>query len=403
MNLNDLRANAYKNSSSNFSEKSEKNNQNKTEKKSENQKNNVNPQKKTESPEMKRALEALASGGLLKVPGTKTSDGKDSIYRRVAKFLLLIGVDEAAKILPYLTEEQTERIIPEIATIRNISPEESDVILAEFQSLLKRTRESGGFETAREILEKAYGPEKAKSVLKKAVPFEGKKPFDYLNDADSERVYFLLKDESSAIKAVVLSRLNPKKAASVINLMENQEKTEVVQRLVKMETVSPEVLHRLDEAMHEKSLAQTSQKAEAVDGRNILAEILKKMSPNQENSILSKLAEDDIDLEQDLRSRLFTADDVIKADNRFIQEYLQNYSNLEIAYLIADKTEDFKNKIFECISQGRKVQVEDELEFNKPILKKDSEKITSKFYSALRRAFEEGKLIINGRTDDIYV
>ena len=34
---------------------------------------------------------------------------RDSVYRRVAKFLLLIGVNEAAKVIPHLTDEQTEK------------------------------------------------------------------------------------------------------------------------------------------------------------------------------------------------------------------------------------------------------------------------------------------------------
>ena len=52
------------------------------------------------------AAKALTSGGLIKVPEQpREKDGKESIYRRVAKFLMLIGVDEAAKILPHLTEE----------------------------------------------------------------------------------------------------------------------------------------------------------------------------------------------------------------------------------------------------------------------------------------------------------
>ena len=107
---------------------------------------------------------------LIKVPADESSaQKKDSVYRRVAKFLVLIGVDEAAKILPHLSPEQTEKIIPEIATIRTISDDEAAVILAEFQGLYKYVTEKGGKETARAILEKAYGSEKAEEMLKKAV------------------------------------------------------------------------------------------------------------------------------------------------------------------------------------------------------------------------------------------
>jgi flagellar motor switch protein FliG len=73
--------------------------------------------------------------------------------------MVVIGIDEAAKILPHLTEEQTEKIIPEIASIRNVTPEEAKEVLAEFDSLLNKARESGGMDTARIMLTKAYGAE----------------------------------------------------------------------------------------------------------------------------------------------------------------------------------------------------------------------------------------------------
>ena len=294
-------------------------------------------------------VDYLKTGGLLKVPVEQTPDGKDSVYRRVAKFLLLIGEDEAAKILPHLSETQIEKIIPEIASIRTVSKEEAAVILEEFNGLLNKAREEGGLDTAREMLEKAYGKKRADELIKKAMPLEGKVPFNYLKDADNERVYLLIKDENPGVQSMVLSHLEPKKAAKIINLMTDEEKKEVVMRLAKMEPVSPDVLRRVDQAMHEKSLNQTVEKAENIDGRNALAQILKKMDVGAENDILSYLSEDDPDLGQDLRSRLFTMDDVVKADDRFVQEKLREMSEVDIAYLIASKPDDFCEKILSNI------------------------------------------------------
>lgn len=346
----------------------------------------------------------LKSGGLIKVPvAPQEEGGKDSVYRRVAKFLLLIGIDEAAKILPHLSAEQTEKIIPEIASIRSVSPEEATVIMEEFNGLLEKSRESGGMDTARAILEKAYGPERAKALLEKAAPFSGAKPFDYLNDADSERLLFLLSDESEQIQALVLSHLNPKKAASVINLMTPKHKAEVVKRLAKMEPISPDILRRVDQAMHEKSLAQTTEKAENIDGRNALAAILKKMTPEAEDGILANLAAEDPELEEDLRSRLFTIEDVINAEDKYIQEKLRDMTEAEIAMLVAKKSDDFREKILSCISAGRRQLVREEQEINSPYRKSDCERITAQFFSILRRAYENGDLIIKGRNEEEYV
>ena len=206
-------------------------------------------QKKSSKPvdqRLENATDFLKEGGLLKVSVDKPeADGKDSVYRRVAKFLLLIGEDEAAKILPHLSETQIEKIIPEIASIRSVDKDEAAVILEEFNGLLNKAREEGGIETAREMLEKAYGKKRADQMLKKAIPLEGKIPFDYLKDADSERVYLLLKDENVGVQSLVLSYLEPKKAASIINMMKNDEK--------KVEYLNPNEISLLREEMKEES------------------------------------------------------------------------------------------------------------------------------------------------------
>ena len=359
--------------------------------------------KQSTSQALDNTVDYLKTGGLLKVPVEQTPDGKDSVYRRVAKFLLLIGEDEAAKILPHLSESQIEKIIPEIASIRTVSKEEAAVIMEEFNGLLNKAREEGGVETAREMLEKAYGKKRADELLKKAMPLEGKVPFTYLRDADNERVYLLIKDENPGVQSMVLSHLDPKKAAKIINLMTPEEKKEVVMRLAKMEPVSPDVLRRVDQAMHEKSLNQTVEKAENIDGRNALAQILKKMDAGAENDILTYLSEDDPDLGQDLRSRLFTMDDVVKSDDRFVQEKLREMTEVDIAYLVAAKPDDFREKILSNISAGRRAEVRVQEDILKPMRRSDCERITSEFFSKLRRALEEGHLIIKDRNDDVFV
>lgn len=377
MNLNDMIKNAYSNAA----------------------KSNDNSKKSESSPELQHVTDYLKTGGLIKVTQDQTEQ-KDSIFRRVAKFLLIIGEDEAAKILPHLSEAQIEKIIPEIASIRSVDKDEADSILAEFNSLLQNARQAGGVETAREMLTKVYGKEKANQMLEKTVPFSGARPFDYLSDSDSERIYILLKDENIGVQAMVLSHLQPQKAASVINQMNPEEKKEIVLRLAKMEAVSPDILKRVDRALREKSLRQTSQKAEKIDGKNALAQILKKMSPSAENDIIASLSESDPDLGMDLRSRLFTMEDVINADDRFIQEQLRLLDDQTLCLLIAANPDDFRNKILDNVSSTRRQDVLSIEEINKPFRRSDCERVTSEFFATLRRAYEDGKLIIHGRDED---
>ena len=350
------------------------------------------------------AAEIIKEQGLVKVPVEEpTEEGKDSVYRRVAKFLLLIGEDEAAKILPHLSEKQIEKIIPEIASIRSVEPEEATVILEEFQTLLENAKQSGGPETAREMLTKAYGKDRANEMLKKAMPAQTKKPFEYLDDADTEKIGLLLKDENAGVQSLVLSHLVPQKAAAVIKAMDEEQRKEVVLRLAKMEPISPEILKRVDHAMYEKSKNVSTEHAQKIDGRNALAQILKKMDSGAESDILKSLSAEDPDLGYDLKKRLFTLDDVIAADDKFVQKQLREFNDEDIAYLIAAKSDDFRNKILDNISNSRRNEVLEQEEILKPMRKSTCEDITNKFVGILRRAYEDGDLIIKGRNEEAYI
>lgn len=358
--------------------------------------------KSATSDDVKNAAKNLTSGGLVKIPASSTE--KDSIYRRVAKFLVIVGIDEAAKILPHLTEEQTEKIIPEIASIQKITPEESASILEEFESLVEKAREEGGLETARNILTKAYGSEKAEDMLKKSVKYPDGKPFDYLSDANAERIKVLIDGESDAVKSLVLSQIEPKKAAKVINLMDVDDKKKIVLRLAKMKPVAPEVLAEIDKSLHEKLLTQNTENSQNMDGRGVLAQILKRMNPSVENSIINTLSEQDPELGEDLRKRLFTEEDVIGSDDRFIQNYLHDMEDRDIAVLIYGKNDAFREKILSNVSKNRRRVILDEESMIHHLTKSDSEKMTSSFYSVLRRAWENGDLRVSGRDEgEVYV
>lgn len=402
MNLDEMRANAYMKAAGNNNQKDEP--LKKSDLKGFQKFSDAIPENPySGSQKTKHPLTSSTDERPILYKATGPADGKDSVYRRVAKFLVIIGDNEAAKILPHLTEEQILKIVPEIASIRSVSPEEKTVILEEFNGLFKQAREEGGVATAREILEKAYGKKRADELLEKAMPQGTGKPFEYLNDADTERVYLLLRDESEAVQSLVLSHLEAKKAAEIINMMNPDEKRKVVLRLAKMEPISPEVIRRVDKSMHEKAINFTAEKAENIDGRNALAQILKKMDPHSEKEILTNLSVEDPNLGEDLRSRLFTIDDVIHSDDKYIQRILREMANAEIVYLIAGKTDEFREKILCNVSINKRSEILSDEEILKPFRKTDCDRVTNEFFLKLRRAFESGTLFIKGRNEDQYV
>jgi flagellar motor switch protein FliG len=319
---------------------------------------------------------------------------QDGVFRRVAKFLLLIGVDEAAKVLSHLTPVQTEKIIPEIATIKYVAVEDAQQILEEFQALIQKSREGGGVDTARAILEHAFGEEKAEQVLEKAVPYLDGKPFEYLDEVDGARLYSLLCDESLFIQCMVLSRVKPPQAAAALKLMDAEAKKDIVKRLAKLAPVAAEVVRQVDHKLHEKMLTMnTIAVGEQVDGRGVLAEMLKRIPLHESEEILATLSETDPTLAFDLRSRLFTAADVVSVNDEYIQRELFALEDRNIAKLIAGKSEEFREKIFANLSKGRRERILEEESLEAPFRRVDCDAITDLFLAKVRREWGDGRIV----------
>ena len=335
-------------------------------------------------------------------------EGQESKYRRVAKFLILIGGEEASKILANLDQEQIEAISLEIALVPAISADEAEEIFQEFRSLLSHTYgysggTRGGVDTARRILYAAFGPEKGEILLRKTVPEAKEQLFDFLEDFSAEQIFLLLKEESAGMIALVLSRLSSPRAAAVMANLSPEKKLEVAKRIARMNRSTEDVLRIVANGLKDKarrwSEAGGLEGSPELDGRGVLAEILKHTDISFEDRILNELEELQPDLGRELKDRLYTLEDVVGADDRAIQEKLRTMTDREIAMLIKGRSQDFIEKILANMTATRRAQVREERVILGTMLKKETDPIVQDFIAWFREGRESGKIRMNDDED----
>lgn len=317
----------------------------------------------------------------------------ESKYRKVAKFLFLVGKEEAAKILSKLDRPQVELVAKELATIKRVETAEAEVLLEQFRSLLASAADRGGVDAARSLLHAAFGPEKGESVLKKAVPEAAENPFAFLEDFEGDQVALLLKGEPAAVSSLVLSRMSPKSAAAAINAMDEASRLDVLKRIAKIGKVAPEVLERSAAALREKARQVGRQTGETVDGRSALAEILKYADSSLGDRLLEELEEDNPDLGRDIKERLFTLDDIVRVDDRSVQEKLRAMSDSEIALVLKGRRPAVAEKILSNISAQRRALVNDERAIQGPVPRSEADAAAREFLAWFRARKDEGRLV----------
>jgi flagellar motor switch protein FliG len=331
--------------------------------------------------------------------GSSAAPKQLSKYQKVARFLVLAGSGEAAKILSRLEADQVEAISKEIAALRGITAEEGEAVLEEFRSLLSSPygytgSPSGGVEAARRLLYAAFGPEKGESLLTKAVPEAAGNPFDFLNDFSGGQLALLFKNETPAAEALVLSRLPSKLSAEALVNTSQERKLEILRRIAHMGQISPEVLERIAAALREKARHFERVETAELDGIRALTAILKSSDLSFGDRLLEELEEKDPALGRNLKERLYTLEDVTGAEDRPIQEKLRSMSSRDIALLLKGRSETFAAKILSNLSSGREAEVREETEIMGQVPRIEVEAAAREFLGWFRLNREEGRILM---------
>lgn len=326
-------------------------------------------------------------------------EGDEGRLKKAARFLVLLGKDQAAEVLKHLDEEEIEKLVGEIAKIDRIDSEEAEGLLAEFRGFIKTGTgaRGGGPKTAKRMLAEAFGSERAEELYEQAER-RHTGPLDFLNDLEDGQLSSLLRSESIPVQALVLSVVEPQKAAHVLSGLPNEQKPQLVTRIARMQRVDQSVLDRIGEALREKVRSQGRVVEEDVQGRGVLSQIVRNMSMKDGRDLLAEIAESDPDLAEQMRQELFTVDTVLDIEDRGLQEVLNGMDDYEIALVLKGKEEQFRAKILQNVSENRRRSISDNYAHMGPVSRSEADRASSDFLNHLRQLEEEGRLIV--RSDD---
>ena len=348
-----------------------------------------------------RAAEAYKKSGFVK---TSEKPREESGYSKAAKFLLLVGPDQAAEVLKQFSQDEVEKIVREISQVRKLDGRESASILEEFGNAeaansVRRTNaaeenRAGGPDRAREMLIAAFGKEKGGEVFRKVLPFGGRKPFDFLNELQPEQILMVLKNEPPYVLSIVLSFLEPEISSTIIEKLPTESRKEIVLRIARQGDVAPGIIEKMEGIFRDRIRAQGRIVTDEIDGKSVLAGILKHMSPSAEDTILEVIKNEDQNLADEIRDSIYTIDLLMNMDGKDIQFLLRDFADSELAVVIKGKSKEIRDCILDNVSDRRRVMIEEESLYLGEMRRSDVDKSTRELVDYLIELEEKGEIMI---------
>ncbi|MFA5627384.1 MAG: flagellar motor switch protein FliG [Thiohalomonadaceae bacterium] len=322
---------------------------------------------------------------------------------RAAILMMAVGEEVATAIMKHMGPKEVQRIGEAMALTSNVSREQVEDVVSNFaQTFGDQTAIGVGAEDyLRKILVNSLGEEKAAGLIDRILVGRSSKGLEALKWMEPRAIAEVVRLEHPQIIAIVLSYLDSDQAASVLSLLPENMRADILMRIASLDGIQPSALQELDEILDKQfSGATGSLKSSSVGGTKAAANILNFMDTSIEGAILERVSAVDNDLAQKIQDLMFVFDNLAEVDDRSIQALLREISSdtLIIALKGADNT--VLDKILKNMSKRAAEMMRDDLEVRGPVRLSEVESAQKEILSIARRMADAGDISLGGGGDE---
>jgi flagellar motor switch protein FliG len=357
---------------------------------------------------MSAELETVPSGA----PAAPAPAGPPAIKRpqlagrkKAAVLLVSLGPDRAAEVFKHLRDEEIESLSLEMAKLQRVDPLTTATVLEELAATVEAfdSLMSGGVDYAREVLERALGPERALEIIGRLSSVIEMRPFEFLRKTPPEQLVTFLRNESPQTVALVVANLHTSLASQVLSHLPSGEQADIALRIARMGETSPEVVKQVEGVMKKKLDSVVQQEYSSAGGIKSLAEILNHADRSTERNVLDALTESDEELAAEVRRLLFVFEDIVKLDDRSIQLVLREADQKDLALALRGVNDDVKERILSNMSERGATMLVEEMAYMPPQRKRVVEEAQGRIVAIVRKLEEAGALVLSRGEEDAVV
>lgn len=273
--------------------------------------------------------------------------------RRAAAVLLGLGPEVASEVFQLLGEAEVRELGRGARELRRAPDGEGSTALRSFVDLMEGPSGDAlaGDELLRDIAARALGPERARRAFDgAALPQEPEVVLGSIVHADPEALAMVLAREQPQTVALVLSAIDTERAVAVMDHLPAERRGEIVRRMAVVESVAPELLREVGRALASELQTVVAGGMRRVDGKAAALEILRRTSGPQQAEVVAAIEESDPGLAADLRTRLFTFEDLSSLSDRDVQQLLKEADGGRLAVALKGATAELRDKVLRNMS-----------------------------------------------------
>ena len=209
--------------------------------------------------------------------------------------------------------------------------------------------------------------------------------------ASAEAIAMVLRKEHPQTSALALSALPSGKAAAIVAHLPETLQPDVVRRIAELRVMPTDLIADIGNTLRMELKANSGQ-TQLVDGEDLVVNLLKKLSPEQEEMIFAALSEDDPELSESIRKKMFVFEDFITIDGRGIQLMLKEVDSRTLTLALKTASGTLREHVLGCMSSRAATMILEDLEALGPTSAGQVQAAQDDIVQVALRLAAEGKL-----------
>lgn len=317
---------------------------------------------------------------------------------KAAIILLSFDEDVAAAVMSNLRPSEIRRLGKYMSRITSIPGETLNSVAREFCSF---SREKGGMiavaeDSIKNIVTKALGEKGAGELLQEvANSAAGDNPIiEKLRDVDPKLLVDFTRTEHPQTIALILAHLSPEQAAQILDNFSPEMQYEITRRMATLKSVPHELLEVIAKTLENEIVVGVTTGQE-IGGVRMIAEVLNKMGRASESAIMQAMEDAEPELAAAIRNLMFTFDDIVRLDDRSLQEILREVKSEDLARAMKLVDEALRDKFYRNMSKRGAEMLKEDIELMPPTRLSEVEASQRTIIDIAKRLEAEGRIMIS--------
>jgi flagellar motor switch protein FliG len=208
-----------------------------------------------------------------------------------------------------------------------------------------------------------------------------------------------LKNEYPQTVSVVLSKIKPEHAARVLGALPEEFALEVVQRMLRMESVQKDILDKVEKTLRVEFMSNLARTAKR-DSHEHMAEIFNNFDRQTESRFIVALEERSRDSAERIKALMFTFEDLGKLDPGSIQTLLRHVEKDKLGLALKGATDTLRDTFFSNMSERAGKILREDMEAMGPVRLKDVDEAQMRMVNVAKDLANKGEIMIANKAGE---